>query len=63
MYQTKINPETRHLLITDRKDEAGVMEDAIDEVIEKVIAKGGKVVFVDNGLLKKYSRIAMILRY
>ena len=59
----KVDSNTQYLILTDTKDQAGVMEDAVDEVIEKVIAKGGKVVFVNNGSLEKYSRIAMILRY
>ena len=32
--------------------EPGVIDDAVDEVIEEVMAKGGSVVFVDNGALK-----------
>ena len=59
----KIDSKTQHLILTDKKDQADVTEDAVDEVIEKVIAKGGKVVFVNNDSLEKYSRIAMILRY
>jgi len=51
------------LILTDEMDKPGVMEDAVDEVIENVIAKGGRVVFVNNGSLEKYNRIAMILRY
>lgn len=59
----KVDSNTQHLILTDIKDKSGAMEDAVDEVIEKVIAKGGKVVFVNNNSLEKYSRIAMILRY
>jgi hypothetical protein len=59
----KINQETKQLILTDEKDQPGVMEDAVDEVIELVIAKGGKVVFVNNDSLEKYNRVAMILRY
>lgn len=36
------------------------MEDAVDDVIEKVILNGGMVHFVDDGLLGKYRRIALI---
>lgn len=59
----RVDPGTQHLILSDEKDQAGVMDDAVDEVIETVIAKGGKVVFVNNDSLEKYSRIAMILRY
>lgn len=41
----------------------GVIDDAVDEVIEEVMAKGGSVVFVDNGALEQHQRIALILRY
>ena len=40
-----------------------IMTDAVDEVAEIVVDKGGKVVFVDNGTLGKYHKIAAILRY
>jgi hypothetical protein len=40
-----------------------VLDDAVDEIIESVIGKGGKVVFFSNGSLDKYEKIAMILRY
>ena len=59
----RIDPDTKHLVLTNETDKPGVMEDAVDEVIENVIAKGGKVVFVNNSSLEKYNRIAMILRY
>jgi hypothetical protein len=40
-----------------------VLDDAVDEVITTVLAKGGRVVFVDDGTLEIHSRIALILRY
>lgn len=40
-----------------------VLDDAVDEVITAVLARGGRVVFVEDGSLPQYSRIAMILRY
>jgi hypothetical protein len=40
-----------------------VIDDAVDEVIEEVMAKGGSVVFVDDGALEQHQRIAFILRY
>ena len=43
--------------------EPGVLDDAVDEVIETVLLKGGHVVFVDDGTLALYQRIALILRY
>lgn len=41
----------------------GVIPDAVDEIIETVLRKGGTVVFEDNGTLEKHGRIALILRW
>jgi hypothetical protein len=41
----------------------GVLDDAVDELIETVLAKGGRVVFVEDGALSARGRIALILRY
>ena len=40
-----------------------VIPDAVDEVIETVLNKGGEVVFTENGQLDTYQRIALVLRY
>ncbi len=40
-----------------------VLNDAIDDVIEKVLATAGKVVFVEDGKLAKHQQIAAITRY
>ena len=46
-------PQSKHKIITD----------AVDDVIETVIEKKGKVVFVDNQELKDFEGIALINRY
>ena len=38
-------------------------DDAVDEIIENVVSKGGNVVFFENGKLDQYGKIALILRY
>jgi hypothetical protein len=40
-----------------------VMDDAVDEAITTVLAKGGQVVFVEDGELAFHHRIALILRH
>lgn len=40
-----------------------VIDDAVDELIETVLAKGGRVVFADNGVLAQHQGVALILRY
>lgn len=37
--------------------------DAVDNVIEIVLSQNGKVVFVEDGKLEKFDRIALLLRY
>ncbi len=41
----------------------GVIDDAVDEILERVIAKGGRAIFVSDGALKDHGRIAAVLRY
>ncbi|MCX8061943.1 MAG: hypothetical protein N3D16_05130 [Anaerolineales bacterium] len=38
-------------------------DDAVDEIIEAVLAHRGQVTFLENGLLSEHQRIALILRY
>jgi hypothetical protein len=40
-----------------------VMDDAVDEVMEAVMAKGGSVAIVDDGALSIHQQIALTLRY
>jgi hypothetical protein len=42
--------------------DGGGMADAVDEVIEPVLAKGGEAVFVDDGSLAQHQRVALPLR-
>jgi hypothetical protein len=42
---------------------AAALDDAVDEVIEKVLAKGGEVFFYEPGTLDVHQRIAAVLRY
>ena len=39
------------------------LSDVVDDVVETVLQKGGQVYFIDNGDLKNFDRIALILRY
>ncbi len=38
------------------------VDNVVDAVIDKVLALGGNVIFVENGLLDKFQRAALILR-
>ncbi len=59
----RLDPSGTHLIPVDDATEPGVIDDAVDEIIETVMNKGGQVRFMDNGQLDRYSRIAVILRY
>jgi hypothetical protein len=49
-------------LVEDATEE-GVVDDIVDEIAEITLKMGGKVVFVEDGKLDKYQRIALIDRY
>jgi hypothetical protein len=42
---------------------AAALDDAVDEVIEQVIARGGDVFFYEPGVLDLHQQIAAVLRY
>jgi len=39
------------------------LDDAVDEVIERVLAAGGEIFFFEDGTLQDHQRIAAVLRY
>lgn len=41
----------------------GTTDDLVDEIAEKVISTGGRVIFTENGSLDQYNHIALILKY
>lgn len=47
----------------DETTGAAHLDDAVDELVEMVLEKGGEVVFVEEGTLAEYARVALILRY
>ncbi len=55
--------ENGGLELVEQSGGTEVMDDAVDEVIEAVLAKGGEVAIVDDGSLSVHQRIALILRY
>lgn len=57
-----LSPEGDRLLPYGGRGKAA-LDDAVDEVIEQVIADGGEVFFYDPGVLDLHQRIAAVLRY
>lgn len=53
------------LVITPAEDREApdVIWDAVDELIEMVLDKQGRVVFVDDGMLDLHMRVGLVLRY
>jgi hypothetical protein len=62
-YPARVDETGMFLTPADDPTALGVIDDAVDDVIETVMTMGGKVVFVDDGVLEQYQHIAMILRY
>jgi hypothetical protein len=57
-----LNGKSNLYLIAPRKP-CMVLADAMDDLIEVVLANGGQVFFVADGLLTDYKKIAAIHRY
>jgi len=62
-YPAKLDEIGMQLVPVEPDNGPDIMDDAVDEVIEIVLNKGGKVYFVENGVLSRFNGIAMILRY
>lgn len=62
-YPGRLDESGVHLLPAEDPAAPGVIDDAVDEIIETVLSKQGQVVFVENGQLAAHQRIALTLRY
>jgi hypothetical protein len=62
-FPARVDETGRHLTPADDPAAPGVIDDAVDDIIETVLSKQGRVVFVENGQLETHQRIALILRY
>ncbi|WP_435011426.1 hypothetical protein P12x_002737 [Tundrisphaera lichenicola] len=61
-YPADLNPEGDQLLPYSGQG-AAAMDDAVDELIENVMADGGEVFFYEPGVLDLHQKIAAVLRY
>ncbi len=59
----RVDKSGLNLVPAEDPAEPGVMDDAVDEIIEAVLARQGRVVFLPDGHLSEHQRIALILRY
>ena len=55
--------DTEIIPLTENNTSIFFIKDAVDDIIEKVLVNGGDVEFVEEGLLKEYGKIALILYY
>lgn len=62
-YPARVEAGGLQLTPADDPTAPDVIADAVDELIETVLLKGGRVVFFQDGILEPHQRIAMILRY
>ncbi len=49
--------------LTGNRRSVSATIDLVDEIAEKVVSTGGRVVFIENGSLQNYSHIALVLKY
>ncbi len=59
----RLSEDGMNILLSDKPEDFEVMDDAADVVVEEVLQKGGRVVFVPDGSLAEHGRVALILRY
>ncbi len=59
----RVDESGRHLIPAEDVTSPDVLDDAVDELIETVLSKQGRVAFVGNGQLEAHQRIALVLRY
>ncbi len=62
LFPAMLGPEGR-LIPAEDPTAPGAIDDAVDEIIEAVLAKKGKVVFAGDGQLADFARIALVLRF
>ena len=62
-YPARIDPTNGQVTGTADRDQPGVVDDLVDEIIEVVLAKRGRCHIVPDASLARYDRIAMKLRY
>ncbi len=62
-FPARVDETGMHLTAAHDATAPDVIADAVDETIETVLSKQGRVRFVANGTLDAHQRIALILRY
>ena len=59
---TRVSLENRTLGLADDPEAPGVIDDAVDELLEAVLVRGGDVVAVPDGALAHHGRLVLAVR-
>lgn len=51
------------LYLKPPKDSYTILKDAVGQLIKRMLEKNGKIIFVENGMLRNHQQIALISRY
>jgi hypothetical protein len=62
-YPARLGEDGMRLTPADDFTGPDFLDDAVDELVEIVIAKDGRVIFAEDGRLTRHQRIALITRY
>lgn len=62
-YFQPVNEENGSITPVEDHRAVGVIDDIVDEMAEITLQYGGKVVFLEDGSLDKYQRLALVTRY
>lgn len=62
VFPARISDDGDFLAAAQDTDHPDVIDDAVDELIELVLQRGGWVAFVDDGALAEHDRVALTLR-
>jgi hypothetical protein len=56
-------PGVEHLFLSPPAEVHEILDDAVERVIKTVLEKDGEVIITENGVLDKFEKIALLLRY
>jgi hypothetical protein len=61
-YPARLSPDGHSIALDPDVDEPGVIDDAVDELVEHVLLRGGWVAFVGDGALARHQGVALTRR-
>ncbi|MFO7924329.1 MAG: hypothetical protein R6U58_11615 [Bacteroidales bacterium] len=59
----KINNYANSITLVNDHGHTGATDDLVDDIAEKVVSTGGRVIFAENGSLNNYDHIALVIKY